>query len=84
MYQNVKHWLEHKSTWNPTLIVRMVQTHQIVNENGHDKCRNWKVYFYKLSFMNSKLRIQLTIHLDLVVKMLGYKFFILDTFPFVE
>jgi hypothetical protein len=57
----------------------MVQTHRIVNENGHEKLE-----IDKLSFMNSKLRIQLTIHLDLVVKMLGYKFFILDTFPFVE
>jgi hypothetical protein len=38
--------------------------------------------FSKLTFMKTKLRNQLTVHLELVIQMFGQKFFTIENFPF--
>ncbi len=40
-------------------------------------------YFSNLFFMKSKLRNQLTTHLDLVVQIYAYNFYTMETFPFI-
>jgi len=39
--------------------------------------------FFNLSFMKSKLKIQLIAHLDLVVQMYAQSFYIMETFPHI-
>jgi len=39
--------------------------------------------FFHMFFMKSKLRNELTIHLDLVVWMYAQSFYTMETFPFI-
>jgi hypothetical protein len=39
--------------------------------------------FFNLSFMKSKLRNQLTTHLDLMVRMYAQSFYTMETFPLI-
>ncbi len=64
-----------------TLTIKIFQVGGDFCSDGIGKCGRQAMLF-NLSFMKSKLRNWLTIHLDLVVRMFAQDHYSMSTFPF--
>jgi hypothetical protein len=71
--------LGHKSILD-TLIVRMVQVHQIINVHGDGMRKRWKVIF-NFKYHEKQGKNLIDNHFDFIVKMFSQLFFTWTPFP---